>query len=366
MNILKSIKETQLHEGLSYVQQSVERADSHRCDRAIRHGDHITDAVIAEARLDMKKRNLLFPFNELREFFLAAVEHQLEEKSLLLNDMKGELGGYYEVYQDEDDRTIAVMKKELELIRLNNFNDKNIITPNEFRESCENLSLHLLQYGKEIEGLDPDNTIVALPWRAALSFAVPALKIGVRPENFYHMGVFRVEEDLTNGEYYRNIPSRLSLTDPSKNRNLKVKICDPMLVTSGTIRNEIQVLVNLGVRPENISIYAYLGAPEGIDMLLEAFPGVTIYIMKQDSHLNNFGFIVGGMKIVPGMTEHFDNLEWKRLAEDNTGDVGDQFMEKLDNEAFSGGLVSVGIFNEQDQQAFIARQEHLAKEEQEA
>jgi uracil phosphoribosyltransferase len=86
-------------------------------------------------------------------------------------------------------------------------------------------------------------------------------------------------------------------------------VTDPMLATGNTNLSALRRLGDLGVLQEKTFIIAVVSAPEGVDHILQAYPGVRIFVGKNDERIDRDGYIVCGL-----------------------GDFGDRFFEGLDHE----------------------------------
>ncbi len=101
----------------------------------------------------------------------------------------------------------------------------------------------------------------------------------------WHIGLYRDEKTLKPVEYYNKLP-----IEPT------VSVCiilDPMLATGGSAVATVDLLKNWGVR--KIKFMGIIGAPEGIQLLQEKHPDVSIYLAAIDERLNEHGFILPGL-----------------------------------------------------------------------
>lgn len=106
---------------------------------------------------------------------------------------------------------------------------------------------------------------------------VPTARIG-------HIGMYRNEETLEPIEYYFKLP---------KVENPLVVIVDPMLATGGSAVAAIDACKKRGYN--NIRLMCLVGAPEGVDTVLNAHPDVDIYLASLDERLNEKGYIMPGL-----------------------------------------------------------------------
>jgi len=106
---------------------------------------------------------------------------------------------------------------------------------------------------------------------------LPTAKIG-------HIGLYRDEKSLKPVEYFSKLP---------KVNNPLVLVCDPMIATGGSAINAISLLKEKGFK--NIRMMALVGAPIGVNLLLEAHPDIELYLCSLDEKLNNEGYILPGL-----------------------------------------------------------------------
>lgn len=107
---------------------------------------------------------------------------------------------------------------------------------------------------------------------------LPAARVG-------HIGLYRDHDSLLPVEYYRKLPEDIGERD--------VLILDPMLATGGSISSAVGLLRERGAR--EINLLVLIASPEGIEKVLDACDGVTIYTCAIDSHLDERGYIVPGL-----------------------------------------------------------------------
>ena len=107
---------------------------------------------------------------------------------------------------------------------------------------------------------------------------IPTAKISV-------VGLQRDKETLQPVSYFEKF-----VDDMDKRPAL---IIDPMLATGGSMVATIDLLKKKGCR--NIKALVLVAAPEGVKMVNDAHPDVTIYTAALDSHLNEDGYIIPGL-----------------------------------------------------------------------
>lgn len=100
-----------------------------------------------------------------------------------------------------------------------------------------------------------------------------------------HIGIYRDPETLEAHEYYFKAPEDLA--------DRLVIVVDPMLATANSASAAIRKLKDRGAR--DIRFVCLLAAPEGIERLQAAQPGIPIYTAAIDDHLDDHGYIVPGL-----------------------------------------------------------------------
>ncbi len=99
------------------------------------------------------------------------------------------------------------------------------------------------------------------------------------------VGLQRDEETMQPVSYFEKF-----VDDMDKRPAL---IIDPMLATGGSMVATIDLLKKKGCK--NIKALVLVAAPEGVKVVNEAHPDVTIYTAALDSHLNENGYIIPGL-----------------------------------------------------------------------
>ncbi|EGG16720.1 uracil phosphoribosyltransferase [Cavenderia fasciculata] len=82
---------------------------------------------------------------------------------------------------------------------------------------------------------------------------------------------------------------------PADIANRHVLLLDPMLATGGTVAQAVEVLLERGVKEENIIFINLVAAPEGIRFFTAKFPKVSIVTGEIDSNLNDKKYIIPGI-----------------------------------------------------------------------
>ncbi len=107
---------------------------------------------------------------------------------------------------------------------------------------------------------------------------VPSARVG-------HVGLYRDPETLVPVEYYIKVPDDLG-------ERLTV-VVDPMLATGHSATAAIGRLKQAGAK--NIRFVCLLAAPEGLAVVAEMHPDVTVYTAAIDRQLDSHGYIRPGL-----------------------------------------------------------------------
>ena len=107
---------------------------------------------------------------------------------------------------------------------------------------------------------------------------IPMAKVG-------HIGLYRDPETLKPVEYYCKLPEDCQDRD--------VVLLDPMLATGGSASAALDFLKARGIR--HIRFMCLIAAPEGVRVMHEKHPDVTVYCAALDDHLNEHAYIVPGL-----------------------------------------------------------------------
>ncbi|POW20092.1 hypothetical protein PSHT_03911 [Puccinia striiformis] len=143
-------------------------------------------------------------------------------------------------------------------------------------------------------------TGVALESRIGIS---PILRAGIGmtdafldifPEaSVFYLGLFRDKALLQPVEYYQKLPEVPQVDT--------VFLLDPILATGGTAIAACNMLVNAGIRMEQIKLITVLASMPGLQAVIENCKGLQIWCGSVDQVLTN------GM-IVPGLGDSGDRL----------------------------------------------------------
>ncbi len=111
-----------------------------------------------------------------------------------------------------------------------------------------------------------------------ISDLIPNARIG-------HIGMYRDHATLKPMTYYSKFPENLG--------DAVVMVLDPMLATGGSSTDAIRVLKDHGAR--TIKLVCIVGAPQGVERIMNDHPDVQIYLAGLDDRLNENGYIVPGL-----------------------------------------------------------------------
>ena len=100
-----------------------------------------------------------------------------------------------------------------------------------------------------------------------------------------HVGLYRDHETLQPVEYYFRAPDDLA--------DRLIVLLDPMLATAGTAIAAIDGFKARGA--SEVRLVALVAAPEGLERLAAAHPGVKVWTAAVDERLNEKGYIVPGL-----------------------------------------------------------------------
>jgi uracil phosphoribosyltransferase len=130
---------------------------------------------------------------------------------------------------------------------------------------------------------------------AAPPVLVPVLRAGLGMAEAAHaqvpgavmgfVGVARDEETLRPTPYMASLPGDLA--------GIPVLVLDPMLATGGSMAHTIDLLAERGA--DRVTAVCLVAAPEGVDRLAAAHPGVEVVAAALDERLNEHGYIVPGL-----------------------------------------------------------------------
>ncbi len=132
-----------------------------------------------------------------------------------------------------------------------------------------------------------DDSVLLVPiLRAGLGFVESFLELIPRAK-VAHIGMSRDHETLEAKVYLRTLPDNVA-------DYKKVFVLDPMLATGNSCVKTLEILVEAGVKPENLVVTCAFAVEEGIEQIKSKYPEVKIITAAIDEKLNEFGYIVPG------------------------------------------------------------------------
>ncbi len=152
----------------------------------------------------------------------------------------------------------------------------------EFRENSNLITEAIV--AQTMEGLNPETTVVVVPWRAGLAFGRAFLNNGVR--RFYHVSTKRNEK---TGEPMVDYENSEIVNDGDT-----VVVADPMLATGGTAVDAFRRILNRGMKPGRLIVNSVLSAPVGVKEVNQ-FPGVRVITGALDEKLDHRMYIIKGL-----------------------------------------------------------------------
>lgn len=108
---------------------------------------------------------------------------------------------------------------------------------------------------------------------------MPSARVG-------HIGMYRDPETKRPVEYMSKLPT-------AADRDFI--LVDPMLATGYSAAAGVNVLLDHGVPPQRIRFMALVSSPEGVQVMLDQHPEVTVYSASLDERLNKHAYIVPGL-----------------------------------------------------------------------
>ena len=141
-----------------------------------------------------------------------------------------------------------------------------------------------------VQKVDSDYTVLFVPiLRAGLGLSESALNL-FPDAKVCHIGMYRDEKTFCPVWYYDKSPAQFD--NPDK---IKVFILDPMLATGGSALAAVELMLKKGILSENIVFVSVLSAPEGLQKLSAAYPGLQIVTTAIDDKLNERAYIMPGL-----------------------------------------------------------------------
>ncbi|GAA5959795.1 hypothetical protein JCM3765_000106 [Sporobolomyces pararoseus] len=103
----------------------------------------------------------------------------------------------------------------------------------------------------------------------------------------HYLGLFREAVSLQPVEYYQKLPRTPNVDT--------LYLLDPLVATGGTAMAAISMLLDWGLKIENIKLLSILGSKPGLEKVSQAYPGLEIYVGGIDEELSDKGLVVPGL-----------------------------------------------------------------------
>ncbi|MGH4016401.1 MAG: uracil phosphoribosyltransferase [Pseudonocardiaceae bacterium] len=127
--------------------------------------------------------------------------------------------------------------------------------------------------------------------------AVPVIRAGESMEaelRELHRGI-RIGKILIQRDHETKLPHLYYSKLPDDIAERYVLLLEPMLATGGSALAAIKVLLDVGVKEENIIFINFLTSPEGIHAVCQAHPKLKIVTSSIEDRLNENAFMIPGI-----------------------------------------------------------------------
>jgi len=161
----------------------------------------------------------------------------------------------------------------------------------------------LLEVGLDLLPFDSQNVVTPVGEtyeglkRAAKVCAVSVVRAGESMETelrSMYRGM-RIGKILIQRDKQTKLPKLFYSHLPDDVSKRHVLLLEPMLATGGSALAAMQVLLDAGVREENIIFINILAAPKGLDRLTAAYPNLRIVTSSIEKQLNENAYMIPGI-----------------------------------------------------------------------
>ena len=101
------------------------------------------------------------------------------------------------------------------------------------------------------------------------------------------IGIFRDEKTAKPNLYYENFPLIQN--------NQPIFLLDPMIATGQSANLAIELLIKQGACEEQITLFSFIGAKDGLKFLKEHHPKIDIQVAGVDPELDHHFMIIPGL-----------------------------------------------------------------------
>ena len=140
--------------------------------------------------------------------------------------------------------------------------------------------------GREIEGASFARNLASLIILRAGLGMLPPVRLLIPEAPNYQLGIKRDEKTLESRLYFSNLPENLDKLQ-------HMLLLDPMLATGGSAQLAVEQIRTR--YSGEISFLGTIGAPVGVQTLLNSDSRIRIYLAALDDCLNDHGYIVPGL-----------------------------------------------------------------------
>ncbi|KAK4050707.1 hypothetical protein OIO90_004929 [Microbotryomycetes sp. JL221] len=103
----------------------------------------------------------------------------------------------------------------------------------------------------------------------------------------FYLGLYREKVSLQPVEYYQKLPQHPTVDT--------LFILDPLVATGGTAIAAVTMLLDWGLKIENIKLLVLLGSRPGLDKVARECPGLEIVVGAVDETLSEQGLVLPGL-----------------------------------------------------------------------
>lgn len=201
--------------------------------------------------------------------------------------------------------TLKVVKETPYLLRLHTLIRNQDTTRADFLFHADQLNRTLIEFafesatycdktvttptGHPFNGIELEKEVIGVSIMRAGEAMESALRSTVRGAK---IGKILIQRDESSPKkeaklFYSKLPDNI--------QNYTVLLMDPMLASGSSAALAVQVLIDRGVREEDITFVNLVAAPEGLQRVFETHPRITIVTTMIDECLNQEKYIIPGI-----------------------------------------------------------------------
>lgn len=141
--------------------------------------------------------------------------------------------------------------------------------------------------GEIYKGLELDTKLCAVSVIRAGESMEPELRFMQKDMPMGKILIQRDKQTKLPKLYYSHLPDDI--------HERHVFVLEPMLATGGSALAAIEVLIDAGVKEENIIFVNVLISPEGLDRVMSAYPKMKLVTSSIEQRLNEHAFMIPGI-----------------------------------------------------------------------